>query len=236
MGREKLYQPRVEFFVASLTVNICRKTRGEGDGSASGCGAPDLGMLVAGSEAPQRDSARCRSPLGLSKTLVGCRLRKFEGTWARAPAISSRCGGRRASISARHMPIGGIKPLQRPPIDVLHGDESQSAGLIDFVNRDDVRVVQRRSRPGFLHKPRLRFGIGCGSLRHHLNRYQTVQAMVAGFIHRAHPSLAQLFQDLEMGNPGPARKSCRSVSSIPAPAMLTPLYGHRCEVGILNPD
>src|SRR5215472_2298033 len=79
MGREKLYQPRVEFFVASLTVNICRKTRGEGDGSASGCGAPDLGMLVAGSEAPQRDSARCRSPLGLSKTLVGCRLRNLKG-------------------------------------------------------------------------------------------------------------------------------------------------------------
>jgi hypothetical protein len=41
-----------------------------------------------------------------------------------------------------------------------HGDEQlATGGLADIVNHDDVGVIERRSRAGFVHKPPLELAV-----------------------------------------------------------------------------
>lgn len=91
--------------------------------------------------------------------------------------------------------------LQRTPLDIFHGDEQQVARYIDLVDGDNVGVAQSGRGLGFLYEARLPFRNGRGLLRKHLDGDQTVQAVVTGFVDRAHASFAQFF-DIEMRNPG----------------------------------
>jgi len=85
---------------------------------------------------------------------------------------------------------------QRVARHVLHGDEVRAIDAVDLVNGDDIGVVERRRRPGFLHEAALALRIGhCLSLQH-LDGNQPVQAGVPAFVDHAHPALAELFDDL----------------------------------------
>jgi len=45
-----------------------------------------------------------------------------------------------------------LQLIERLALDKFHGNEIIAIVRGNVVNRDDVRMVQRRSRPGFLHK------------------------------------------------------------------------------------
>ena len=78
----------------------------------------------------------------------------------------------------------------------LHDDEVAPAGAIDVVNRDDVRVVERRR--GFRLLLEAPCPVGIGDLRRgqHLDRDRPVQAGVTGLVDRAHAAFAELLGDL----------------------------------------
>ena len=79
---------------------------------------------------------------------------------------------------------------ERPAVHELIGDEVRARRVADVVNRDDVRVIQRRGRPGFADEPgEAVLVVGtCGG--QHLQRNPAAEADVLSEIHFAHPALA----------------------------------------------
>jgi hypothetical protein len=85
---------------------------------------------------------------------------------------------------------------QAAPLDVGHGDIVPALELVDFVNRADIRMIQRRRRPG----------LGCEALpvvfggyrfrRQEFQRDGPVQLRVLGLVHHTHATLAELPGDL----------------------------------------
>ncbi len=70
--------------------------------------------------------------------------------------------------------------------------------LSNFINRADVRMVQRRGETRFATKPfkgidRLR-----RSLRQEFKRHQASKIDVLGLVHPTHPADTKLFQNLVM--------------------------------------
>ncbi len=97
--------------------------------------------------------------------------------------------------------------VQRFAGQELHGNEIDRApfgrGLVDLVDRDDVRVVERGGGPGFLDEAPLAFGVTHLGGGQKLECHEAVQACVAGFPDDAHSAIAQLRHDAVVGN-GPA--------------------------------
>ena len=85
---------------------------------------------------------------------------------------------------------------QRSAIHELVGDEVRAGHVADVVNRDDVRVVQRRRRPGFADEAGqavLIVGRGGGQ---HLQRHATAETDVLSEVDLAHSALAEGTDDL----------------------------------------
>ena len=55
--------------------------------------------------------------------------------------------------------------IKRFAFDVLHRDEVDAVDPVDIVDRDDVRMVQRRGRLRFLSEPLTAFFVGDETLR-----------------------------------------------------------------------
>src|SRR6202162_6087465 len=93
---------------------------------------------------------------------------------------------------------GGDQFFERPPFDPLHYDERLPAGLTHFIDRTNVRVVQRGSGARFLEKPRsgrlVRQGLG----GEHFQGDIALELLVACPINLAHASGAELFNDAEV--------------------------------------
>src|SRR5580698_10936809 len=58
-------------------------------------------------------------------------------------------------LGHRHRALAKLLP-QRLAVNPLHDDERQTVHRTDVVNRDDVRMIQRRSGAGLLYESRLR--------------------------------------------------------------------------------
>jgi hypothetical protein len=85
---------------------------------------------------------------------------------------------------------------ERPAVHELIGDEVRARRVTDVVNRDDVRMIQRRRRPGFADEPGQAVLIvgRCG--RQHFQRDLAAETDVLSEIHLAHPALAEGTDDL----------------------------------------
>ena len=88
--------------------------------------------------------------------------------------------------------------IQRLAIHQLHDDVGLPVLLADFMDGDDVGVVQRRSRFGLLHEARAAVGIGTAHFSQQFDGDETIQALVPGLVDPTHAALADLFQQGEM--------------------------------------
>jgi len=68
--------------------------------------------------------------------------------------------------------------------------------VADIVNRDDVRVIQRRRRPGFADEPGQAVLIVGECRRQHFQRDPAAETGVLSEIHLAHPAFAEGTDDL----------------------------------------
>src|SRR6185436_3229192 len=71
-------------------------------------------------------------------------------------------------------------------LDVLHHDVRRVRIGADFVDGDDVRVVQRRRRARFVGEARERVAVRRYLRREHLDRDAAAELRVAGDIHLTH--------------------------------------------------
>ncbi len=93
-----------------------------------------------------------------------------------------------------HGPVGDAM-LERHPLQVLHGNESFAILFPDVVDRANVGMVQRRCSLGLALET-----CECLSLSGHLvgqelQRNETVEAGVFGFVDHTHAAATQLIQD-----------------------------------------
>ena len=85
---------------------------------------------------------------------------------------------------------------ERPAVHELVGDEVRARRVADVVNRDDVRVIQRRGRPGFADEPGEAVLVVSKYGRQNLQRDPAAETDVLSEIHLAHPALAEGTDDL----------------------------------------
>ena len=106
----------------------------------------------------------------------------------------------------RHDPerFGGLQsagPHRLAQIDAVHEfhDEiTETAGLADIVNADNVRMAEHGERLGLAHEPFGKRGILAELRRQNLDCDQPVQAVLPRLVHRSHAALTQQFENLQM--------------------------------------
>ena len=84
---------------------------------------------------------------------------------------------------------------QGQPLQKLHGDESFAFMIADFINRADIRVVKRGSRPGLAAKTFQSLRILSYTFGQELQGNEAAERCVLGLINHAHPAPAKLFDD-----------------------------------------
>jgi len=116
------------------------------------------------------------------------------------------CGGKRIRdlyrARERFAELKTVPPdgrVERAAGDQLHGDEIHIAVAVDFVNRNDVGMVQCGSGLGFLDETQPPRGIGRLLRRKHLQRHEAVETRVPRLVDHAHAALAELLEDLVVG-------------------------------------
>ena len=71
--------------------------------------------------------------------------------------------------------LSGDHVLQRPPVQILHGDERAPVLLADVVDHADVRVVQRGGRTRFPPEPLQRLRVSRHIVRQEFQRHVASQ-------------------------------------------------------------
>ena len=94
------------------------------------------------------------------------------------------------------------QPLERLAVDELHDDEINAVRLVDVVDRDDVRVIERGGRPRFPDEAPLAIGIGDRAGSDDLERDGAVQTRVDRTVDDAHPAFAEPGRDRVVRKPG----------------------------------
>jgi len=82
--------------------------------------------------------------------------------------------------------------VQRLPFDELHGDEDVALCLADFVDRAEVRVIERRRRTRFSHQALARGWIGLVFGSQELDRDRAAELKIVGQVDVRHPAGAEL--------------------------------------------
>src|SRR5215471_19063848 len=85
--------------------------------------------------------------------------------------------------------------VQRAAWDELHRDEVHLVALADFVDGDDVRMIQRCGRSRLHLKARALFGILTGVRLKEFDRYPAEQVRIPGAKDRTHAALTQFVLD-----------------------------------------
>ena len=86
------------------------------------------------------------------------------------------------------------------PVDELHRNEGAAVRLSYFIDRADVRVIQRRGRLRFALKPGKRLGISGHLVRQKFQRYKPAEFRVLGFINDAHATAAEFLHNAVVGD------------------------------------
>ena len=81
--------------------------------------------------------------------------------------------------------------LQRLPLQEFHGDEGLAVVLADFVDRANVRVVQRRCGASLTQKPLKSQLFARNAFRKELQRDGPPERGVLGTVYDSHPTAAQ---------------------------------------------
>ena len=117
----------------------------------------------------------------------------------------------------------GEPPAQRHPVDELGGDVVQRLRAPDFVDRHDVRVVERRGGQRLLLETSNCVAPAGQLRRHHLEGDGPAQFSVAREVDLTHPPPAEQQLDLVAAYPLTARErllfsvgSCRQVDGLPS--------------------
>ena len=112
----------------------------------------------------------------------------MPAAWAIASA-SAICS---ASSIARSTgrPPRGISSLSGRPLDELHDEEVDPVGVIHFVDRDDVRVIERGCGPRLLEKPVAAVAIAAGVSGNDLDGHGPSQTRVDRAVDDTHAALA----------------------------------------------
>jgi len=92
--------------------------------------------------------------------------------------------------------------FQGHPFEKLHGDEGMAILIADIVDGTDVGMIESGGGLGLTSKSRQRLRIPGDFVRQELERDETVQSRVFGFVDHAHAALAELFENLEIANLG----------------------------------
>ena len=125
--------------------------------------------------------------------------------WFDVPVCDALCMGHIQRVGSLHGNVDDVRRRERPPrdsgrdglpLDVFHDDEVKTVALTNVMNSGDIRMIQRRRRPGFaleaLHPLRVR----CQVARENLERDGPIQPRVAREVHLTHPARAKQGQDL----------------------------------------
>jgi hypothetical protein len=99
----------------------------------------------------------------------------------------------------RKPPLGNQLP-ERLPLDDFHGKQDAARGFFDRVDRNDVRMIEGRDRPGFPLEARPALGVLCDVVGQDLQCDVTAQLGVACTVDFAHAALTEQAGDLVMGN------------------------------------
>ena len=108
--------------------------------------------------------------------------------------------GLRGQASGRDQGIEGAA------LHELHRDEGAAAGLADLVDRADVRVVQARGGARLAQQPLAGRGIVLRGGWQHLEGDLAIQPGVARPVDHTHAALAQLREDLVVGEHRPDQR------------------------------
>ena len=111
-------------------------------------------------------------------------------------------------------PISRNQPIQGFAVDEFHGDEIDATSLVDIVDGDDVRMIERGGGAGFLDEAMFALGIGYLCHMQDFQRDVPVQAGVAGLPDSTHSAIAQLLDDPVVGD-GLAGKGAGGLSRNP---------------------
>ena len=93
--------------------------------------------------------------------------------------------------------------VERTARDKLHRDEVRAISLRNLMNRDDIRMAERRGRPRLLHKAPPPLRIRHLARQQQLERHEPVELRIARLVDHAHAALSQLFEHLEVGERAP---------------------------------
>ena len=91
------------------------------------------------------------------------------------------------------------RTLETLPLDQLHGQEVETVGLLDRVDRDDVRMPQGGHRAGLALEALQSLGVRGDFPRQDLQCDRATEIEIFGPEDLTHPALAQLGGDLEVG-------------------------------------
>ena len=98
-------------------------------------------------------------------------------------------------LRQRHA-AAGYQLVERAPLDQLHRQEPDAVGLLDRVDRDDVRVVERGNGARFALEAGEPSGSRANGGGQHFDRDVAAQPRVARAVDLAHAAGAERSQDL----------------------------------------
>ena len=105
-------------------------------------------------------------------------------------------GNRNPEQPIERHPAGRDQLVQRLPVNELHRQEGCLAGLIDRVQRDDVRVVERGNGARFALEAGAALGVSTEAVGKDFDGDIAVQAGVPSAIDLAHPARTNGARDL----------------------------------------
>ena len=144
-------------------------------------------------------SSTLTRPSSLTMTLAGLRSRCVIPCWCAAASASARGIAisknlpRREALSWQHL-------CECLPLHQFHRDEVHAAGLFDGVHGHDVGVVQRGDGLRFSREPGATLGVIGQLRRQDFEGHLAIERGVLGQIDVAHPTRADLLEDLVVGD------------------------------------
>ena len=116
---------------------------------------------------------------------AACAAENADAAWIVMSRISRSVSG-----------AAGDALAQRLAVDEFRDQESRAVVIADLVNREDVRVVERRRRPRLVQKTAQSLRIAAQLRPQYLERDRSPERRIDGLVDLAHPAGAEEAEDL----------------------------------------